>query len=146
MKKNIRSSLIAGLFLSLTTTHSLADEYFGDFCWQVFSNTGEPLWAYEFGVYRKQGGHMELYGAIDYEANGVSASHGSAIIVGEKVKLTIVSSDYEEGYGVWGETFNARLNASTLSGEWDALSLETMDGQNVQAVYQFGHMDLIDCH
>ena len=140
MKKNINLSFVVGLFFLIIATESLADEYLGDFCWQVFNNEGEPYWTYEFGVYRKEGGHIALYGAIDYEQNGVSASHGNAIIVGGNIKMTIVSSDYEEGYGVWGETFNAKLNASTLSGDWNALSLETKDGQNVQPVFQFGTM------
>lgn len=137
------------LLLTVTlaiATNAMADKFHGNFCWQVFNSEGQPYWIYQFGVYEKEGGHIVLYGSIDYGANGISASHGNAIIVGDNIKMTIVSSDYEESEGeVWSETFTAILNRSTLNGEWNALSLETNDGANVRMVFQKGSISRTAC-
>ena len=148
MKKHICLSLLAGLLLFATASKALAaDKYLGEFCWQVFNSAGQPYWIYKFGVYEKEGGHLSLFGSIGYGANGPSAAHGNAISVGGNIKMTIVSSDYEEAEGqVWSETFTATLNASTLSGEWNALSLETDDGINVITKFQMGSMSPIACN
>jgi hypothetical protein len=147
MKKQLCLLLLASLLLFATASKVLAAEkYHGEFCWQVFSNVGEPWWLYKFGVYEKEGGHLTLFGSVDYGANGISAAHGNAIIVGNNVKLTIVSSDYEDGDGeVWSETFTAVLSTSTFNGEWNALSLQSTDNVNVIPVVQKGTIDLIDC-
>lgn len=146
MKKRIALSLTICLLMFTTATKVLADEFLGNFCWQVFNSNGQPYWVYQFGVYQKEGGHIVLYGSVDYGTNGVSASHGNAIIVGSNIKMTIVSSDYEDGDGeVWSETFTAILNRSTLDGEWNALSLETNDGANVRTVFQKGSISRIAC-
>lgn len=138
--------LIVGSLPFLATTKSFADEYHGEFCWQVFSDSGEPFWRYKLGIYEKQGGHIALYGSIDYGANGISAAHGNAIFVGDSIKLTINSADYEEGIEVWAETFAAKLNGSTLSGTWNALTLEIFDDENVpSSVHQLGSINLIAC-
>lgn len=148
MKKQLYSLLIASILLFTTASKALAaDKYLGEFCWQVFNSTGQPYWIYKFGVYEKEGGHLALFGAISYGANGPSASHGNAIVIGNNIKMTIVSSDYEEAEGeVWSETFTAILSASTLSGEWNALSLESDDGINVRTRFQMGSMSPIACN
>lgn len=136
--------LLAGMFFA--NTNVLADKFLGHFCWQVFNSEGQPYWVYQFGVYEKEGGHLVLYGSVDYGANGISASHGNAVIVGGNIKMTLVSSDYEDGDGiVWSETFTAILNGSTLNGEWNALGLETSDGLNVDTVFQKGSISLTAC-
>ena len=148
MKKQIVLSLLIGAMLFTTSIKAQAETYLGELCWQVFNSDGEPFWTYKFGVYEKTGGHLALFGSVDYpnNANDLSASHGNAIVVGNNIKVTIVSSDYEIAAGeVWSETFNAILNATTLSGEWNALSLETNDGITVQTVYQKGSMSPIAC-
>lgn len=138
--------IIAGLVLLLATTKSFADEYHGEYCWQVFSDSGEPYWRYNLGIYEKQGGHFALYGSIDYGPNGISAAHGSAVVVGNRIKLTINSADYEEGIEVWAETFAAKLNSSTLDGTWEALTLEIFDDENeVSPVHQHGSIVLTTC-
>lgn len=148
MKKQIYLSIIVSLFLFTMASKALAaDKYLGEFCWQVFNSTGQPYWIYKFGVYEKEGRHLALYGKISYGANGPSASHGNAIVIGSNIKMTIVSSDYEEAEGeVWSETFTAILNATTLSGEWNALSLETSDGINVITKFQMGSMSPTACN
>ena len=114
-------------------------------CWQVFNQSGEPFWKYKLGVYEKEGGHFVLLGSVDYD-NTLSASHGNAILAGDSIKLTLVSSDYEEGMEVWAETFAAKLNLSTLSGTWNALTLEKPDNENdVFGVHQRGSINLITC-
>lgn len=147
MKKQIYLLLIISIFLFTTASKAQAeDKYLGQFCWQVFNSTGQPYWIYKFGVYEKEGGHLSLFGSISYGANGPSASHGNAIAIGNNIKMTIVSSDYEEAEGqVWSETFTATLNAATLSGEWNALSLESHDGINVLTKFQMGSMSPIAC-
>lgn len=146
MKKRTLLSVLVSGFLFVTTSTAKAETYLGDFCWQVFNSIGQPYWIYKFGVYEKTGGHLSLYGAVSYGANGDSASHGNAVIIGNKVKMTIVSSDYEETEGeVWSETFTAILDASSLGGQWNALSLESDDGINVRPVFQKGSMSLIAC-
>jgi len=148
MKKKIFLSLLVSVCVFTTASKALAaDKYLGNFCWQVFNSVGQPYWVYKFGVYEKEGGHLSLYGSIGYGANGPSAAHGNAISIGGNIKMTIVSSDYEEAEGqVWSETFTATLNASTLSGEWNALSLETDDGINVITKFQMGSMSPIACN
>ena len=144
MKKKLILLLLIGMFIF--STNVFADKFHGNFCWQVFNSEGQPYWIYQFGVYEKEGGHLVLYGSVDYGANGISASHGNAIIVGGNIKMTIVSSDYEEDESeVWSETFTAILNPLTLSGEWNALSLETQDGRNVRTVFQKGSISQILC-
>ena len=146
MKKHICLSLLAGLLFFATASKALAEKYHGEFCWQVFSSAGEPWWIYKFGVYEKEGGHLTLFGSVDYGANGISAAHGNAIFVGNNIKMTIVSSDYEDGDGeVWSETFTSVLSASTLSGEWNALSLESTDNVNAIPVVQKGTISLKTC-
>ncbi|CAE6497507.1 conserved exported hypothetical protein [Nitrosomonas nitrosa] len=144
MKKQLILLLLTGMLA--IAANAMADKFHGNFCWQVFNSEGQPYWIYQFGVYEKEGGHLVLYGSVDYGANGISASHGNAVIVGSNIKMTIVSSDYEDSDGeVWSETFTALLNRSTLSGEWNALSLETQDGRNVRTVFQKGSISLITC-
>ena len=133
------SMLLFGLLLISFTPHALADKYHGEFCWQVFSDSNETLWKYKFGIYEKEGGHFTLYGSIDYGPNGLSASHGNAIFIGDTIKLTIVSTDHEEGDHVWSETFAAKLDKSTLNGTWNALSLENNDKDSGEDV--FGYRD-----
>ena len=148
MKKKIILSLLVSVFLFTTASKALAaDKYLGNFCWQVFNSAGQPYWIYKFGVYEKEGGHLSLFGSIGYGANGPSAAHGNAISIGGNIKMTIVSSDYEEAEGqVWSETFTATLNASTLSGQWNALSLESDDGINAITKFQMGSMSPIACN
>jgi len=147
MKKQLCLLLLAGLLLFATASKALAAEkYHGEFCWQVFSSEGEPWWLYKFGVYEKEGGHLTLFGSVDYGANGISAAHGNAIFVGNNIKMTIVSSDYEDGDGeVWSETFTAVLSASTFNGEWNALSLQSTDNVNAIPVVQEGTISLTTC-
>lgn len=148
MNRKIVLSLLAGVVMASTASTAIAEKYLGNFCWQVVNENNQPFWKYNFGVYEKVGGHIALYGTIEYppNTNDISASHGNAIIVGNNIKVTIVSSDYEIAAGeVWSETFNAILNATTLSGEWNALSLETNDGITVRTVYQKGSMSPIPC-
>ncbi|MDP1558048.1 MAG: hypothetical protein Q8K59_05915 [Nitrosomonas sp.] len=138
--------LIAGSVLLLAATKSFAEEYHGEFCWQVFSESGEAYWRYKLGIYEKEGGHLALYGSIDYGPNGISAAHGNAVHIGDSIKLTINSADYEEGTEVWAETFAAKLNKSTLNGTWNALTLEIFEEENeVSSVYQRGAINLISC-
>ncbi len=145
MKKQIYWPLLIALFLLTANSKVQAEVYLGEFCWQVFNPQGEPYWSYQFGLYEKEGGHFALYGSVYYDQNGPSASHGNAILIGNKVKMTIVSSDYEEGYGVWSETFSALLNQATLNGTWNSLSLEIDDGVNLLPVHQEGTIDNIPC-
>jgi len=141
------SIFLSGTLLFLVSSHLYADKYYGEFCWQVFSDSREPLWKYKLGIYEKEGGHFTFYGSIDYGSNGLSASHGNAIILGDTVKMTIVSTDYEESEKqVWSETVAVKLNKTTLSGRWNALSLENNDGED--EVFGFrdrGTIDLIPC-
>lgn len=138
--------MVLSFILFSVTSNSFADKYYGEFCWQVFSESGEPYWRYQLGIYEKEGGHLALYGAIDYGANGKSASHGNAINVGDSIKLTLVSADREEGVEVWAETLAAKLDQSTLNGTWDALTLEIFDGEDfTEVIYQRGTIDLIAC-
>ncbi|SET01627.1 hypothetical protein SAMN05216326_10961 [Nitrosomonas marina] len=126
-------------------SNSIAETFRGEFCWQVFSQNGEPYWKYKFGVYEKEGGHFALFGSVDYE-NTLSAAHGNAILLGDSVKLTIVSADREEGIEFWTETFAAKLNPSTLSGTWNVIEFVKRDGENdVFGIYQQGTIDLVSC-
>ena len=137
---------LVSLSLLLISSYTFAEKYHGEFCWQVFNQSGEPQWKYKFGIYEKEGGHLALFGSIDYGDNGVSASHGNAILAGGNIKLTIVSTDHEEGVEVWAETFAAKLNPSTLSGTWNALTLEKADNENeVFGVHQRGSINFIPC-
>ena len=97
------SMLLFGLLLILFTPHALADKYHGEFCWQVFSDSNETLWKYKFGIYEKEGGHFTLYGSIDYGPNGLSASHGNAIFIGDTIKLGQMEI-------VYGDEFARGLN------------------------------------
>jgi len=138
--------LALSFVLFSVTSNSFADKYHGEFCWQVFSESGDPYWRYQLGIYEKEGGHLALYGAVDYGTNGNSASHGNAIFVGNNIKVTLVSADREEGIQVWAETFAATLNSSTLSGTWNALTLEINDGEDTSgSVHQRGTINLIAC-
>lgn len=138
--------LLTALLFTLISFDTYADEYHGEFCWQVFSQSGEPYWKYKFGIYEKEGGHFTLLGSIDYGDNGISASHGNAVFIGDSVKLTIVSADHEEGVEVWAETFAAKLNKSTLDGNWHALTLEKKENErDVFGVYQRGSINSVDC-
>ncbi len=138
-------SLITGALLILFSTLSTADQYYGERCWQVFNESGEPYWKYKLGIYEKEGGHFTLFGSVDY-GNTLSASHGNAILAGGSVKLTLNSGDYEEGNEVWAETFAAKLDPSSLNGTWDALTLEKRDNENdVFGVHQRGTINLIAC-
>ncbi len=144
--KQLSLLLIVGSVMFLTATKSFADEYHGEFCWQVFSESGEPFWRYQLGIYEKQGGHIALYGSIDYGPNGISAAHGNAVFVGDVIKFTLNSADYEEGMEVFAETFAAKLNSSTLNGTWDALTLEIFDNENFpSSVHQSGTITRIAC-
>jgi hypothetical protein len=146
LKKQIHLSILIVLFWFTMASSALAEKYHGEYCFQVFNIDGQPFWTYNFGVYEKVGGHLTLYGSIDYGANGISAVHGNAIIVGNKIKLTIVSADYEEQEEeVWGETLTASLDVSTLNGEWNALSLITEDSINAFPVFQKGTINRISC-
>lgn len=52
-----------------------------------------------------------------------------------------MSADREEGIQVWAETF-----AATLSGTWNALTLEINDGEDTPgSVHQRGTINLIVC-
>lgn len=138
--------LIFSFVLFLVTSNLFAEEYHGEFCWQVFSESGDPYWRYQLGIYEKEGGHLALYGSVDYGTNGNSASHGNAINVGDSIKLTLVSADREEGVEVWAETFAAKLDPSTLHGTWNALTLEFVDGADfTDHIYQRGTVNLIAC-
>ena len=138
--------LVLSFVLFSVTSNSFADKYHGEFCWQVFSQSGDPYWRYQLGIYEKEGGHLALYGAVDYGTNGNSASHGNAIFVGNNIKVTLVSADREEGIQVWAETFAATLNSSTLSGTWNALTLEINDGEDTSgSVHQRGTINQIAC-
>lgn len=139
--------LLSSLLLFLISSHVFAEKYHGEFCWQVFNQSGEPYWKYKFGVYEKEGGHFALFGSVDYE-NTLSASHGNAILAGEFIKLTIVSTDHEEGNELWAETFAAKLIPATLDGTWNALELVQRDNDNendVSALRQRGSIKLITC-
>ncbi|SFK68454.1 hypothetical protein SAMN05216302_101245 [Nitrosomonas aestuarii] len=137
--------LLTSFFLAVISPYSIAERYLGEFCWQVFNESNEPWWKYKFGVYEKEGGHFVLFGSVDYE-NTLSASHGNAILAGDSVKLTIISTDHEEGIEVWAETFAAKLNPSTLSGTWNALELVQRDNEEeVFGVRQRGSINLITC-
>ncbi len=138
--------LILSFVLFSATSNAFAEEYHGEYCWQVFSQSGEPLWHYQLGLYEKEGGHLALYGVVDYGPNGNSASHGNAVFVGNNIKMTLVSADREEGIEVWAETFAAKLNPSTLHGTWNALTLEFVDGEDfTDHVHQRGTIDHTAC-
>ena len=138
--------LILNFVLFSVTSNSFAEKYHGEFCWQVFSESGDPLWRYQLGIYEKEGGHFALFGAVDYGTNGNSASHGNAIFVGNNIKLTLVSADREEGVEVWAETFAAKLDPSTLHGTWNALTLEFVDGEDfTDHIHQRGTINQIAC-
>ena len=138
--------LIAGLIMFSTATKSFSEEFKGEFCWQVFSESGEQFWRYKLGVYEKAGGHIALFGSIDYGPNGISAAHGNAVRVGDSIKMTINSADNEEGMEVFAETFAAKLNNATLNGTWNALTLELFEGQNqTTAIHQRGTINLVAC-
>ncbi len=140
------SILFSSTFLVFSASPSFAEKYHGELCWQVFSSSQQPLWKYKFGIYEKEGGHITFYGSIDYGPNGLSASHGNAIVVGNTIKMTIVSSDYEDGDQVWSETVAVKLDSATLSGTWDALSLESDDGEDdVLGFRSRGAIDLVAC-
>jgi len=133
------------VFLMVVSSHSIAERFLGEFCWQVFNQDNEPYWKYKFGIYEKEGGYFALFGSVDYE-NTLSAAHGNAVLVGDSVKLTIVSSDREEGIEFWTDTFAAKLEPSTLSGTWNAIELVKRDGENeVFGVHQQGSISLITC-
>lgn len=138
--------LITSLILFSVSSNSFADKYHGEFCWQVFSESGDPYWRYKLGIYEKEGGHLALFGSVDYGTNGDSASHGNAIYIGDSIKLTLVSADREEGIQVWAETFSAKLDQSTLNGTWNALTLEINDGDDTSgSVHQRGTINQIAC-
>ncbi len=140
------SILLSGTFLVFFASPSLADTYHGELCWQVFGSSQQPLWKYKFGIYEKAGGHLTLFGSIDYGPNGPSASHGNAIVIGNTIKITIVSSDYEDGDQVWSETVAVKLDSATLNGTWDALSLESDDGNtDVLGFRSRGAINLVAC-
>jgi hypothetical protein len=144
--KQLLLLLIISLAMFFTTTKSFAEEFKGEFCWQVFSESGDPFWRYKLGVYEKAGGHIALFGSIDYGPNGISAAHGNAVRVGENIKMTLNSADNEEGMEVFAETFAAKLNNSTLNGTWNALTLELFEGQNqTTAIHQRGTINLVTC-
>ena len=125
------SIFLSGTLLFLASSQAYAEKYHGELCWQVFSDSRDPLWKYKFGVYEKEGGHIALFGSIDYGPNGLSASHGNAIILGNVIKMTIVSTDYEESEKqVWNETVAVKLDKATLDGTWNTLSLENNDGED----------------
>ncbi|MCC6922389.1 MAG: hypothetical protein IT525_04885 [Nitrosomonas sp.] len=140
------SLLLTGTFLFLFSPPLLADKFHGELCWQVFSSKQENLWRYRFGVYEKEGGHFVLLGSIDYGPNGPSASHGNAIVIGNSIKMTIVSTDYEDGNQVWSETVAVKLDSATLNGTWNALSLESDDGETeVLGFRSRGTINLVTC-
>ena len=138
--------ILTCISLLLVSPHTFADKYLGEFCWQVFNQSGNPYWKYKFGIYEKEGGHFALYGSVDYGENGLSASHGNAILTGGNIKLTIVSTDHEEGVEVWAETFAAKLNASNFDGTWHALTLESDENSSdITGIHQRGSIKLIAC-
>ena len=142
----LSSLLLSGMFLVFCAPPLFADKYHGEFCWQVFGSSQENLWKYKFGIYEKEGGHYTLFGSIDYGPNGPSASHGNAIIIGSSIKMTIVSTDYEDGKQVWSETVAVKLDSATLNGTWDALSLESDDGKtDVLGFRSRGTINLVAC-
>lgn len=145
MKKLLSCFLFGSLFL-LFPLQSFSEKYHGELCWQVFSSEQETLWKYKFGVYEKEGGHFVFYGSIDYGPNGPSASHGNAIVVGDAIKLTIVSTDYEDNDHVWNETLAVKLDRTTLNGTWHALSLESDDdSEEVLGFHSRGRINSIAC-
>ena len=136
---------LVGIIMLACVPNSIAETFRGEFCWQVFNQGGEPYWRYKFGVYQKEGGYFALFGSVDYE-NTLSAAHGNAVVVGDSVKLTIVSSDREEGLEFWTETFAAQLNPSTLNGTWNAIELVKRDGENdVFGIHQQRTINLVAC-
>jgi len=138
--------LLTGSLLLLVVSKSFADTYHGERCWQVSGESGDPLWLYKFGVYEKEGGHLALYGTIDFGDNGISASHGTAVFSGDSIKLTITSADHEENFLVWAETFIAKLDRTNFSGTWNALSLEIDEGTSeVKATHQKGTINTMTC-
>ncbi len=138
--------LLVSFVLSLVTSNSFAEKYHGEFCWQVFDEEENPYWSYKFGIYEKEGGHFVLFGAQDYDANGNSAAHGNAIFTDDAIKMTITSTDNEEGKEVWSETFAAKLDKSTLNGTWDSLANSKKVGADVvQAAHHHGTINLIAC-
>ncbi len=142
----LSSILLSGAFLVFFAPSALAEKYHGELCWQVFDESQRPLWKYKFGIYEKEGGHLTLFGSIDYGPNGPSASHGNAIVIGNTIKITIVSTDYEDGDQIWSETVAVKLNSDTLNGTWDALSLESDDGQDdVLGFRSRGTVNLVAC-
>lgn len=138
--------LLAGSLFFLVATKSVADNFQGEFCWQVFNESNDPLWQYKFGVFEKEGGYIALYGTIDFGDNGISASHGNAVFAGDSIKLTITSGDYEENFLVWAETFMAKLDRTNFDGTWNALSLEIDAGtSDVKPTFQKGTIKNITC-
>ena len=138
--------LVLSFVLFSVTPNASAEEYHGEYCWQVYSESGDPFWRYQLGIYEKEGGHLALYGVVEYGPNGNSASHGNAVFVGDSIKITLVSADREEGIEVWAETFAAKLDPSTLHGTWNALTLEYADGDDfTDHVHQLGTIDHIAC-
>ncbi|SER65517.1 hypothetical protein SAMN05421690_10493 [Nitrosomonas sp. Nm51] len=138
-------TVLAAIVMLAGAPYSLAETFRGEFCWQVFNQNNEPYWKYKFGVYEKEGGYFALFGSVDYE-NTLSAAHGNAILIGDSIKLTIVSSDREEGIEFWTETLAAKLSASTLSGTWNAIELVKRDGENdVFGSHQQGTINLVAC-
>ena len=142
MKKLIYLSLLIVLFFFATTSKLQAETYRGESCWQV---SGGDNWVYKFGVYEKEGGHYELYGTDDDGEGDITAAHGNAEVVGSNIKMTIVASGYEAGYGAWDETFNAVLSISTLSGTWHALGLVYDDSGSRLPYHTTGTITRITC-
>ena len=142
MRRLIYLALVASLFLLTSTSESLAETYFGDFCWQADSTTTPPASTLiRLGVYGMEGAHYPLYGRI--HGNNVTAIHGNGEIVGTNLVMTFTESGDINNFwpGTEAVIWNAVLNLSTLNGTYS--SLEVIPQQNV--VEDTGTMTWIAC-
>ena len=116
--------VIAFLFFGFNLNVKAAETYLGDLCWRVdVASPYTDSWLYKFGVYGKDGGHYVLYGTED----GETAVHGNAEVVGSTIVMAIVGSGYDiaDPSDHWTEFISAVLDLATLSGTFQAHSLES---------------------
>jgi hypothetical protein len=144
MMKKIFLSPLLGLFLISITFKSHAESYYGEFCWQTLINEA-PAWIYKFGVSRKEGGNYALYGREDNGLGEITPAHGNAIVVNDKIMLTILGSGHTKEHGAWSETVSAVLNVSTLSGIWHALGAIHDNSDSLRQFHSTGTINRIAC-
>ncbi len=115
--------VIAFLFFGFNLNVKAAEKYLGEFCWQMDETPPDvdgPM-IYKFGVYKKDGDHIVLYGTED----GETAAHGNAEVIGGNIVMTIVSPGYDiiDPSEHWTDFISAVLDPATLNGTFHAHAL-----------------------